>query len=152
MNNLRSSVTSLKLNHQRNAGFINLVIYPTDKRTTLNIDLEYEHLWCSLFDMKTYTQHFAHRVLSWGRPTVTGTQQIHELAYPVSTLCGSFFGDFIIEIHNMIERKKRVTSLDSIIPNNGNIKAGSKAETASGRASVSQKMATTNNVYAHSAS
>lgn len=52
----------------------------------------------------------------------------------------------------MTEKKEKVTSLDPIIPNNGNIKAGSKAETARGKASVSQKMATTNSVYAHSAS
>lgn len=55
-------------------------------------------------------------------------------------------------MHSMKDRKIKITSLDVIIPNNGNIKAGSKAETASGKASVSQKMATTNNVYAHSAS
>lgn len=55
-------------------------------------------------------------------------------------------------MHSIKKRKIKVTSLDAIIPNNGNIKAGSKAETASGKASVSQKMAITNNVYAHSAS
>lgn len=81
-----------------------------------------------------------------------GTQQIHGSAHEFSTLCNSFFVDRIIEIHNMIERTKQITSLDCIIPNNGNIKAGSKAETPSGKASVSQKMATTINVYAHSAS
>jgi len=59
---------------------------------------------------------------------------------------------FDIEIFSMTEKKEKVTSLDPIIPNNGNIKAGSKAETARGKASVSQKMATTNSVYAHSAS
>lgn len=55
-------------------------------------------------------------------------------------------------MHSIKQRKIRLTCLDPIIPNNGNIKAGSKAETASGKASVSQKMATTNSVYAHSAS
>lgn len=78
---------------------------------------------------------------------MTGTQQIHGF----NPSC-SFFADFVIEIYSMIGKKKKITSLDSIIPNNGNIKAGSKAETASGKASVSQKMATTNSVYAHSAS
>lgn len=66
----------------------------------------------------------------------------------------SFFRHFDIEIFSITgeKKKKKVTSLDPIIPNNGNIKAGSKAETARGKASVSQKMATTNSVYAHSAS
>lgn len=81
-----------------------------------------------------------------------GTQQIHGFAWQFSTLSVSFFGVLIPDMHNIKERKIRVTSFDAIIPNNGNIKAGSKAETASGKASVSQKMATTNNVYAHSAS
>lgn len=43
---------------------------------------------------------------SWDRPTVTGTQQVCGLTYQFSTLYGAFFGDFIIEIHNMIERNK----------------------------------------------
>lgn len=78
--------------------------------------------------------------------------QIHGFSWYISTLCVSFFRVLIPDMHSMKDRKIKITSLDVIIPNNGNIKAGSKAETASGKASVSQKMATTNNVYAHSAS
>lgn len=84
---------------------------------------------------------------AWRRPTETGTYQIHGLTHQV-------LSSDILTLKSLVwqGKKKKVTSLDPIIPNNGNIKAGSRAETARGKASVSQKMATINSVYAHSAS